>query len=164
MVTMAVRVRRKSLGLVLTLAVVVLAAALVWGRAPAVVQTFLRRTAETKCATAADGAAWLKEQGWEVDPEPTGQLEVVVPAKFDQIYESYNEIQKAQGFDISRYKGERVIKYTYLVKNYPGEPEGVAANLLVYQGKLIGADLCSLQLGGFLKGVTGDVKKPSSRE
>ena len=43
-------------------------------------------------------------------------------------------------------------KYTYLVKNYPQEQDGVAANLLVYQGRIIGADLCSLELGGFLKG------------
>ena len=96
--------------------------------------------------------AYLRSLGWEVEPEPTGQMEVLVPAQFDQLYESYNDIQKAQGFDISRYKGERVMKYTYLVKNYPQEPEGAAANLLVYQGKLIGADLCSLRLGGFLRG------------
>ena len=162
MVTMAVRVRRKGLGL--ALAGMILAAVLLWGRAPAAVQTFLRRTAETKCATAAEGAAWLREQGWEVDPEPTGQLEVVVPQKFDQIYESYNDIQKAQGFDISRYKGERVMKYTYLVKNYPQEPEGVAANLLVHEGRLIGADLCSLQLGGFLRGVAPEPEKPAAKK
>ena len=95
---------------------------------------------------------WLLDQGWEAEATPT-QMEVLIPGKFDQIYESYNDIQKGQGFDISRYRGETVTKYTYLVKNYPGEPEGVAANLLVHQGRIIGADLCSLELGGFLKGV-----------
>lgn len=151
MVTVAVRVRRKGLAAAAA-GLALVAALLLWGRAPAAVQAFLGHRAETKCATAEDGAAWLREQGWEVEPEPTGQMEVLVPAQFDQLYESYNDIQKAQGFDISRYKGERVMKYTYLVKNYPQEPEGVAANLLVYQGKLIGADLCSLRLGGFLRG------------
>ena len=153
MVTVAIRVQRKRLAAAaagLALAAVLL----LWGRAPATVQAFLGHRAETKCATAEDGAAWLREQGWEVDPEPTGLMAVLVPARFDQLYERYKDIQKAQGFDISRYKGERVMKYTYLVKNYPQEPEGVAANLLVYQGKLIGADLCSLRLGGFLRGAS----------
>ena len=153
MVTVAVRVRRK--GLAAAAAGLALAAALLlWGRAPAAVQAFLGHRAETKCATAEDGAAWLREQGWEVDPEPTGQMEVLVPARFDQLYESYNDIQKAQWFDISLYKGDREMKYTYLEKNYHQQPEGVAANLLVYQGKLIGADLCSLRLGGFLRGAS----------
>jgi len=149
---MAVRVRRKSLLAALAAVVLVVSGAILWGRTPEAAQAFLRRRAEVKCPSPAEGAAWLEEQGWEVDPEPTGQMEVVIPARFDQIYESYNDIQKTQGFDISRYKGEKVTKYTYLVKNYPQEPEGVAANLLVYQGRLIAADLCSLELGGFLKG------------
>ena len=116
--------------------------------------SFLRRSGEVKCSSPEDGVQWLREQGWEAEASPS-QMEVLIPAKFDQIYESYNDIQKGQGFDIARYQGETVTKYTYLVKNYPGEPDGVAANLLVYEGRLIGADLCSLELGGFLKGVKG---------
>lgn len=152
MVTMAVRIRRRSLLTVLGAVVLVMAGAVLLGGHPAAASVFLRRTAEVKCAAPEDGAAWLREQGWEVEAVPAGQMEVLVPAVFDQIYESYNDIQKAQGFDISRYKGETVTKYTYLVKNYPQERDGVAANLLVYQGRIIGADLCSLELGGFLKG------------
>lgn len=152
MVTMAVRVRRRDLLAVLAGVVLVVSGVIFWERTPAAAQVFLRRQAEVSCSGPTEAAAWLAAQGWETDPEPTGQMEVVVPSRFDQLYESYNDIQKAQGFDISRYKGETVTKYTFLVKNYPQEPEGVAANLLVYQGRLIAADLCSLELGGFLKG------------
>ena len=153
MLTIAVRVRRRSLLAVLAAAVVLMAGAVVWRGAPAAAQVFLRRTAEVKCATAAEAAAWLREQGWEVEAEPAGELEVVIPAEFDGVYESYNDIQKSQGFDLSRYKGETAVKYTFLVKNYPQETDGVAANLLVHDGKLIAADLSSLELGGFLKAV-----------
>lgn len=160
MVTVSVRVRKRNLLAVLAGAILVaFCGAFFWGRTPAAAQVFLRRQAEVKCPSPADAAAWLTEQGWEVDPEPTGQMEVVVPAKFDQLYQSYNDIQKTQGFDLSRYKGETVTKYTFLVKNYPQEPEGVAANLLVYQGRLIAADLCSLELGGFLKGAAAGQTK-----
>ena len=152
MVTMAVRVRKRNfLGALAVVAVLAFGMILLGGK-PAVVQTFLRRSAEVKCGGSEDGAQWLLDQGWETEGAAS-QMEVLIPGRFDQIYESYNDIQKGQGFDISRYRGETVTKYTYLVKNYPGEPDGVAANLLVYQGRIIGADLCSLQLGGFLKGV-----------
>ena len=154
MVTMAVRVRKRNLLGALAAVVVLAFGMILLGGKPAVVETFLRRSAEVKCGGSEDGAQWLLDQGWETDGAAS-QMEVLIPGKFDQIYESYNDIQKGQGFDISRYRGETVTKYTYLVKNYPGEPDGVAANLLVYQGRIIGADLCSLQLGGFLKGVKG---------
>lgn len=152
MVTVAVRVKKKNLLAVLAIAVMAAAGAALWGARPAAVSAFLHRSAEGKCTSPEEGAQWLLDQGWEAEATPT-QMEVLIPGKFDQIYESYNDIQKGQGFDISRYRGETVTKYTYLVKNYPGEPEGVAANLLVHQGRIIGADLCSLELGGFLKGV-----------
>ena len=151
MLTVAVRVKKWNLLAALAAAVLVMAGAVAWSAAPAASQVFGRKAAEPKCATAADGVSWLREQGWEVEPEPAGQMEVVVPPEFDAIYESYNDIQKAQGFDLSRYRGETVTKYTFLVKNYPQEPDGVAANLLVYQDKIVAADLCSLELGGFLK-------------
>lgn len=154
MVTMAVRVRKRNLLGALAAVVVLAFGMILLGGKPAVVETFLRRSSEVKCGGSEDGAQWLLDQGWETDGAAS-QMEVLIPGKFDQIYESYNDIQKGQGFDISRYRGETVTKYTYLVKNYPGEPDGVAANLLVYQGRIIGADLCSLQLGGFLKGVKG---------
>lgn len=155
MVTMSVRIKKRNLAAALALAVFFSAAgAAFFGGKPQAVSAFLRRTAQVKCATPEDGARWLLDQGWETEGSPV-QMEVLIPGKFDAIYESYNNIQKGQGFDISRYRGETVTKYTYLVKNYPGEPEGVAANLLVYQERLIGADLCSLELGGFLKGAKG---------
>ena len=148
--TMAVRIRKRNLLAGLAAAGALAAGAVLWRTPPAAVAAFLRRSGEVLCAGPEEGAQWLRQQGWETGEDPA-RMEVLIPAKFDQIYESYNDIQKDQGFDIARYRGETVTKYTYLVKNYPGEPDGVAANLLVYDGRLIGADLCSLELGGFLK-------------
>ncbi len=150
MVTLSLRLRKRNLLAGLAAAAALAAGVTLWTSPPAAVATFLRRGGEVPCAGSEDGAQWLLSQGWETGDSPA-QMEVLIPAKFDQIYESYNDIQKGQGFDIAKYRGETVTKYTYLVKNYPGEPDGVAANLLVYNGRLIGADLCSLELGGFLK-------------
>ena len=69
------------------------------------------------------------------------------------MYENYNQVQKAQGCDLSKYGGKKCKRYTYVVKNYPDHPENVRANLLVYKNKLIGGDICSLELDGFLHGL-----------
>jgi hypothetical protein len=48
-----------------------------------------------------------------------------------------------------------VKRWTYELKNYPGyesKPGVVQANLLIDHGVVIGGDVCSLELGGFLHG------------
>ena len=67
-------------------------------------------------------------------------------------FEKYNEIQKQQGCDLSKYAGKRCKRYTYVIENYPGQAEGVRANILVYKNKVIGGDVCSVELDGFMHG------------
>lgn len=96
-----------------------------------------------------DRVALLRECGWEVEEEPVEFIEVKIPDEFDGVYNDYNEIQKRQGMDLSKYSGRRVMRYTYKIKNYPSE-DGVVANLIVYKGKLIGGDVSSPKMGGFM--------------
>ena len=147
MVTVAVRVRRK--GLAAAAAGLALAAVLLLGRAPAAVQAFLGHRAETKCATAEDGAAWLREQGWEVEPEPIETLQFLLPAELEEPYRSYNELQLSQGFDLTRCCGKQVSRCTYTVTNYPGQPEGVQANLYICEDVPVAGDVCSSGARGF---------------
>lgn len=96
--------------------------------------------------------AFLKSFGWNVSSEAVEIVEVAIPAEFSDVYRNYNKIQKEQGFDLENYKGKRVKRYTYEVNNYPTQQEGVRANLLVYNNKIIGGDICSIQLNGFMHG------------
>ncbi|MBE6892123.1 MAG: DUF4830 domain-containing protein [Ruminococcaceae bacterium] len=94
---------------------------------------------------------YLKSFGWEIVEEPTESTEVVIPSEFDETYESYNLLQQTQGFDLSKYKGKKVMRYTYSVKNYPTDSaENVCATLLVSDKKIIGGDISSTSLGGFM--------------
>ena len=96
---------------------------------------------------------YLRSYGWEVEAEPEAIEEIVVPEEFSEVFEKYNAIQKEQGFDLTRQKGQRVKRYTYIVTNYPDEPDYVRANLLVCKDKVVGGDICSLKVqGGFLHG------------
>ena len=84
----------------------------------------------------------------------TAVCEVIIPAEFDDVYEKYNELQKEQGFDLSLYASKRVKRWTYEITNYTGyENTGfIHANILVYDGKVIGGDVCSTELNGFMHG------------
>ena len=99
-----------------------------------------------------DRIAFLKQFGWEVSPEETESEQVTIPAEFDKIFSGYNEIQKQQGLDLSKYKGKTMMRYTYDVSNYEGYEGRVQANILVYRGKVVGGDICSADINGFIHG------------
>ena len=99
-----------------------------------------------------DVEKFLSQFGWQVGAEPQETAEVTIPEAFDKIFAAYNEIQKRQGLDLSNYKRKNVKRYTYLVENYPDYEGKVYANVLVYRGKVIGGDICSADVEGFIHG------------
>ena len=105
--------------------------------------------------TAEDRLAFIHGFGIEVEPQPVEEFSTVVPKKFDAVYEEYNGIQKSQGLDLSKYKGKKVVRYTYAVTNYPkdasGFPSQVYLNLIVYKKRVIGGDISSSDGGGFVR-------------
>lgn len=105
-----------------------------------------------KGETQEERIAFLKNFGWEVDGTPLEITEVMIPEEFDPVYEKYNAMQKEESFDLTKYKGKRVKRYTYSIVNYPEYDGPVVANILVYQKKIIGGDICSLALDGFMHG------------
>lgn len=106
-----------------------------------------------KIKTDADRVAFLKSFGYTVEEAPTECVEVTVPKDFDKVFAAYNELQKACGLDLGRYRGKTVTRYTYKVKDYPGYDGEVLANLLIYKNKVIGGDVCSADPAGFAKGL-----------
>ncbi len=105
--------------------------------------------------TVDDHVAFLKQFGWEIDPEAREITQVTIPVQFNEVYENYNELQRKEGLDLEKYKGKTVKKYTYLVNNH--NYDGVVyANLLIYKNQVIGGDLCSAVSGGFIHGFTDE--------
>ncbi len=78
--------------------------------------------------------------------------DVMIPTEFNDVYTQYNEMQKQQGFNLEAYRGECAKRIAYEVTNYPGQEENVRANVLVYDGKVIGGDICSIESDGFIQG------------
>ena len=97
--------------------------------------------------------AYLQSLGWQLAAGEPEARDITIPAEFDDVYQSYNDLQKEQGFDLSDYKGKQAVRYTYMIANYPDHPDGVQANLLVCDGILIGGDVCSVEMNGFMHGL-----------
>lgn len=99
-----------------------------------------------------DRINFIKQFGWEVEAQPLKEQEVIIPAEFDKIFAAYNEIQRAQGLDLSSFKKKNVMRYTYAVTNYPDYEGTVYINILIYRNTVIGGDVCSADVNGFIHG------------
>lgn len=105
-----------------------------------------------KVKSAADAVNFLSQFGWTVDGGNPESASVTIPAEFDKVFAAYNEIQRAQGLDLSKYKKKELTRYTFEVTNYDGYEGRVLANVLVYRGKVVGGDICSADVSGFVHG------------
>ncbi len=101
-----------------------------------------------------DRMKFISQFGWEVDEEPVEVKEIIIPTELSDVYIAYNDIQKKQGFDLTDFAEKRVKCWTYNVKNYEGyeNQDCIHANILVYDGKVIGGDICSVRIDGFMHG------------
>lgn len=111
-----------------------------------------------KIKTAEDRIEFLRQFGWEVDGTPVEEVEVTIPAEFDKVYKSYNELQRKQGFDLTKYLKKDVMRYTYRITNYPDYNGEVYVNILVYKKKVIGGDVCSADVNGFIHGLDRNIE------
>ena len=113
-------------------------------------------TASMTTAPAADTndarVKFLTDLGWDVTASPAEAAEVTIPKGSDEVFSRYNELQKSQGYDLSRYAGKKVMRYVYQINNYPEAREPVYATLLVYKDRIIGGDITDTTPGGKVQG------------
>lgn len=101
-----------------------------------------------------DRVAYLSELGWQVAETPVMTEELLIPETFDESYDNYLALQAQQGFDLTKYTGKRVKRYTYEITNYSDGQQGVQAALLVYRNKVIGGQLQAAD-GSFVLPLSG---------
>ena len=100
-----------------------------------------------------DRIEYLSAYGWQVSEEPLSTQELLIPEEMDESYAQYLELQNGQGFNLQKYAGKRVKRYTYEVLNSPTGEKGVQANLLIRKNTVVGGEVLSPQLDGFLHGL-----------
>ena len=99
-----------------------------------------------------DRRIFLSDKGLEVSENEIDMKKVQIPSEFDEVYTQYNDMQKAQGFDLEKFKGKTVEMYTYQILNYDDTEDEIHANVLIYKNKIIGGDISSVNLEGFMSG------------
>lgn len=98
-----------------------------------------------------DRVSYLLSLGWEIDPEPVETLHLQLPDSLEGTeYESYNETQLVQGFDLSVCCGKQITRYTYAVLNYPGGRTDVQLDLYLSEGTVVAGDVIALGEDGFV--------------
>ena len=147
--------RKKAIAIIVALAVLLIAIILI------AANTGKNKSTENEEAAALSAVVKNNEQrvnylnalGWEVEKTPVEEQTVVIPRAFTDVYEDYNALQKAQGFDLSTYGGLEAVRYTYKVLNYPDTEETVVADIIVYRNEVIAGDIQSNALDGFMVGL-----------
>ncbi len=100
---------------------------------------------------------FIHSLGIEVKTPAYNSVDIELPRVFDAVYKKYNDIQRQQGFDLSKYKGKTLHRYTFEVTNYPvsgGEAqEGgkIYLTLFRHKDRIVGGDISSRDYGGFVK-------------
>lgn len=136
--------RKKAAAAVILLGIAAAALILLTGRAPEAPEAPQPALADNE-----ERVSYLQSLGWEVEPEPVETLQFLLPAKLEEPYLSYNELQLSQGFDLAKCCGKQVARYTYAVTNFPGQAEGVQVNLYVCEDIPVAGDVCSSGAKGF---------------
>ena len=108
-------------------------------------------TSATSVSTVSDNdsrVTFLKDFGWEVTTSPLESGQVRIPTETTEVFDRYNQLQQAQGYDLMKYSGKKVMRYVYKVTNYPGATDPVFATVLVYKNQIIGGDITNTAAGG----------------
>ncbi len=100
-------------------------------------------------STDAERATFLEQFGCQINKEPIETVVLTIPEPLDRVYQNYETILAEDGLSLVPYQGKTVTRYTYSVTNYPGVPEA-HANLLVFGDRVIGGDISTVALDGFM--------------
>ena len=98
---------------------------------------------------------YLNSLGWQVEENPIEISHLTIPTDFDAVYQTYNAMQKASGFNLEDFKGKSVTRYSYCVLNHQSsETTQVAASIFVYGNTIIAGDISSVEDNGFMHSVS----------
>ena len=89
---------------------------------------------------------YLEEMGYS--PMYEEQDDYTVPAEEEAVYEEYNKLQSEAGFDLDKYAGETLMRYTFRLNDYGDD--NVYANVLVFNRTVVGGDISQRALNGYM--------------
>ena len=136
---------------VIVLTIGILVGAIAIGNSGAVVASASGNINFGNIKTNDDRLEFISQFGIEVTGEPKESVTFSVPENFDKIISGYNELQKSQGLDISKYKNKKVTRYTYEIDGYGDYDGPVNVNLIIYRNTVVACDVSSADPTGFIE-------------
>ena len=100
--------------------------------------------------TREDRVAFLAALGWQAEPGSEETDSVRIPDCGEGAMADYNALMRKGGYDLSRYEGKTVELYRYRLSNYPDCGQTVWVTLYVWRGRVIGGDIHTSSLDGFM--------------
>lgn len=97
-----------------------------------------------------DRVSFIERLGVAVNDTPIEEKSFTLPKELDRVIAEYNEIQKRQGLDLSKYTNKKITRYTYEVTNYKSDEASVYANLFVYRNRIVACDISGSSPDGFV--------------
>ena len=95
--------------------------------------------------------SFIKQFGVDVSGDAKESVSFTVPENFDTVISGYNELQRAQGLDITKYKNKKVTRYTYETEKYGDYDGTVYVNLIIYKNTVVACDISSADPTGFIE-------------
>lgn len=135
--------------IVLTLAVLI--GALVIGRSGTVAVSAASGVDFSGIKTNDDRLAFISQFGIEVSGDPKEEVTFRVPSKLEGVLADYNELQKSQGLDLTKYENKKVTRYTYEIEGYGDYTGPVCVNLIVFRNRVVACDISSADPSGFIE-------------
>ncbi len=93
--------------------------------------------------TNAERLYFISSLGLKGVREECTKKQITIPASFDGVMDSYNELQKSAGFDLSKFAGSALTMYTYELEN------GLGAVHIITDGEnIVGGDIADYSVSG----------------
>ncbi len=96
-----------------------------------------------------DRIEFISQFGIALTGDPKEEVEFRIPDKLEGVLADYNELQKSQGLDLTKYKNKKVTRYTYEIDGYGDYTGPVCVNLIIYRNTVIACDVSSADPSGF---------------
>lgn len=108
------------------------------------------RSGEKNADSTEARVGFIRSLGWEADPETEERHSVTIPSCRESPMADYNELMRQGGYDLSAYEGKTLEQYSYVLREYPNCADRVFLVLYVYRGRVVGGDIHTAALDGFM--------------
>ncbi len=107
-----------------------------------------RNTNEFTVPDNSSRVSFIKNLGIDISEEIIEEKPFKIPENFTKVFLKYNELQKEAGYDLIKYSGQTATIYKYKAINMSDSI--IYVNLIVLNDKIIGGDISSVELDGFM--------------